>query len=161
MKNKITVAIGACSIYGIYIFLGLCFCEDFSEYVIIGSFIYFGILILNFYFIHWKDSFIADFIIEKKLNFLFIVFKISYSGRKINKNKKKRTPWQPRCALIFQKIPVRKISIPMAMRITPPRIPDLPASLVPACFPMKMPPRQMAKVTAAMMVAARRAAYHS
>lgn len=78
MKNKITVAIGACSIYGIYIFLGLCFCENFSEYAIIGSFIYFGILILNFYFIHWKDSFIADFIIEKKLNFLFIVLAIIY-----------------------------------------------------------------------------------
>ena len=76
MKKKISVAIVTCFIfiYGVYIFLGLCFCEDFSEYAIIGSFIYFGILILNFYCLHWKNNFIAEFIIEKKLNFLFQSF---------------------------------------------------------------------------------------
>ncbi|WP_288985719.1 hypothetical protein [uncultured Treponema sp.] len=80
MKKKISVAIVTCFIfiYGVYIFLGLCFCEDFSEYAIIGSFIYFGILILNFYCLHWKNNFIAEFIIEKKLNFLFIVLTIIY-----------------------------------------------------------------------------------
>lgn len=80
MKKKISVAIVTCFIfiYGVYIFLGLCFCEDFSEYAIIGSFIYFGILILNFYCLHWKNNFIAEFIIEKKLNFLFIVLAIIY-----------------------------------------------------------------------------------
>ena len=78
MKRKISVAIVTCLIYGVFIFLGLCFCEDFSDYVIIDSFIYFSILILNFYCLHWKDSFISEFIIEKKLNFLFIVLAIIY-----------------------------------------------------------------------------------
>ena len=43
------------------------------------------------------------------------------------------------------------------MRITPPRIPALPASLVPARLPIKIPKRQMAKVTAPIIRQAIRA----
>ena len=78
MKKKISVAVVTCILFGVYLFLGLYFCACFSEYLILGSVIYFGTLILNFFLIHWKDSFIAEFIIEKKLNFLFIVLAIIY-----------------------------------------------------------------------------------
>ncbi len=78
MKKMMPVLIVGFVIYLLYIFTGLCFYEDFSEYAIIGSFMYFGILFLNNYCLHWKDNFIAEFIIEKNLNYIFIVLAIFY-----------------------------------------------------------------------------------
>ena len=46
-------------------------------------------------------------------------------------------------------MPVTKISMPMAIRITPPKIEALFDSLVPNFLPIISPPTQIAKVTAA------------
>ena len=48
---------------------------------------------------------------------------------------------------------VMKISSPMPMRMTPPRMEALPAKTVPNLRPMSRPTVQMTKVTAAMMAA--------
>ena len=52
---------------------------------------------------------------------------------------------------------VTKISIPMKIRIAPPKIPAFPASFVPAFLPMAIPPKQMKNVTTAMIRAAKTA----
>ena len=45
----------------------------FSEYIFIISAIFFCTLALNFYSLHWKSrNFISEFIVERKLAFLFI-----------------------------------------------------------------------------------------
>ena len=46
------------------------------------------------------------------------------------------------------------ISTPIMIRITPPKIEDLPARAVPKCRPIITPPRQMTKVTAAISATA-------
>ena len=56
----------------------------------------------------------------------------------------------------YRKLPTR-ISIPIPIRITPPRIPALPASFVPTLRPMKIPARQIRKVSAPMISEARSA----
>ena len=48
-------------------------------------------------------------------------------------------------------MPVRKISSPMRMRMTPPKILALPASLVPNFLPMNTPAKHRRKVTQPMM----------
>ena len=45
--------------------------------------------------------------------------------------------------------PVINISIPIAIRITPPKIDALPASFVPNFLPIRIPPKQIKKVTKA------------
>ena len=50
-----------------------------------------------------------------------------------------------------------KISMPMKIRMAPPKMPALPASLVPAFLPMCRPIKQMKKVTTPMSRAASRA----
>ena len=52
---------------------------------------------------------------------------------------------------------VIKISRPMKIRMAPPRMPALPARQVPTLRPMRIPPRQITKVTAAIRAAARTA----
>ena len=54
----------------------------------------------------------------------------------------------------MQNTPVMKISSPMPMRMTPPRILALPESCVPNFLPMRKPAMQIKKVTTAMMMAA-------
>ena len=49
--------------------------------------------------------------------------------------------------LLYQNNPVIKISRPISMSIAPPKIPALPASLVPAVFPMRIPAKHMKKVS--------------
>lgn len=78
MKKILIITIITSLIYCIYIIAGFLFLEDFSEYVFLTAVIYFGIIVLNFICLHWKDNFIAEFLIEKKLNFIFIVFAIIY-----------------------------------------------------------------------------------
>ena len=46
--------------------------------------------------------------------------------------------------------PVINISIPIAIRITPPKIDALPESFVPNFLPIRIPPRQIKKVTKAI-----------
>ena len=58
----------------------------------------------------------------------------------------------------YFRMPFRKISTPMAIRITPPRIEALPASRVPKRFPSRRPIMQMPKVTTPMMNASTQAA---
>ena len=57
------------------------------------------------------------------------------------------------CGFLYQKIPVIKISIPIAIRIIPPKIDALPESFVPNFLPMRIPQRQIRKVTAAISAA--------
>ena len=79
MKQKgIFITILACIIYTLQIIFGFIIFFDFSEYVIINTFIYFGILLMSFYTLTWKGCFIADFIKEKKLNILFAVLALIY-----------------------------------------------------------------------------------
>lgn len=78
MRKKIAI-IGIMTIlYGIFISFGFIFLDDFSDYAFIASLIYFGILILNFYCLRWKNNLIAEFIIEKKLNPMFLGLTIIY-----------------------------------------------------------------------------------
>ena len=49
--------------------------------------------------------------------------------------------------MYYQKSPVIKISRPMKIRIAPPKIPALPASFVPAFLPIRIPAKQIKKVT--------------
>lgn len=79
MKKSISIFVNTILIFGIFFFLAFFNFEDFSEYAVVSSAIFFGILILNFYCLNWKEKLISDFIIEKKLNFLFIVFAVFYS----------------------------------------------------------------------------------
>ena len=51
---------------------------------------------------------------------------------------------------VFQKTPVTNISIPIAIKITPPKIDALFASFVPNFLPIITPAIQITKVTAAM-----------
>lgn len=78
MKRNILIAVITSVIYAIFIACGFILVDDFFEYFPISSIIYISILILNFYCLKWRNNFLADFIIEKKLNFLFIVFAIFY-----------------------------------------------------------------------------------
>ena len=48
--------------------------------------------------------------------------------------------------------PRTKISIPIPMRISPPRISAFPESLFPTVFPIFKPVMQIAKVTAAIII---------
>ena len=57
-------------------------------------------------------------------------------------------------AFDIQNTPVMKISSPMPIRMTPPRILALPESCVPNFLPMRRPAMQRMKVTTAMMIAA-------
>lgn len=78
MKAKIAILISTSLIYGIFILVGIFFFDGFSEYIFITSAIFFCILVLNFYCLHWKDNFISEFIVERNLNFLFIIFAFIY-----------------------------------------------------------------------------------
>lgn len=65
-------------IYVIFVILGIFFFDNFSEHVFIVSGIFFFILVLNFYCLSWKDNFISEFIVERKLYFLFIILALIY-----------------------------------------------------------------------------------
>ena len=76
--KKIIFAVITSIVYVILISFGFIFFDDFSEHFPICSIIYFGIDIFNFFCLKWKDGFIADFIVEKNLNFLFIFLSFIY-----------------------------------------------------------------------------------
>ena len=80
MKKKISVAIIAAIIYATFLVCGFIFFDEFSECAFMVSFIYFGVLILNFYCLTWNNNFLADFIIDHNLSFLLIVLAIIYSA---------------------------------------------------------------------------------
>ena len=58
---------------------------------------------------------------------------------------------------VYARIPLRKISIPIPIRISPPKTEALPSKCMPTNLPTFNPPRQMIKVTTAMMIAATKA----
>ena len=70
-------------------------------------------------------------------------------SKKANKNKSCPNAYCIKTALVFygQNQLVINISSPMKISIAPPNIPALPARLVPAFFPMRIPAKQMKKVT--------------
>ena len=80
MKKKISVAIIAAIIYATFLVCGFIFFDEFSECAFMVSFIYFGMLIYNFYWLTWNNNFLADFIIDHNLSFLLIVLAIIYSA---------------------------------------------------------------------------------
>lgn len=80
MKKKISVAIIAAIIYATFLVCGFIFFDEFSECAFIVSFIYFGMLIFNFYWLTWNNNFLADFIIDHNLSFLLMVLAIIYSA---------------------------------------------------------------------------------
>ena len=80
MKKKISVAIIAAIIYATFLVCGFLFLDEFSECAFMVSFIYFGVLIFNFYWLTWNNNFLADFIIDHNLSFLLIVLAIIYSA---------------------------------------------------------------------------------
>ena len=80
MKKKISVAIIAAIIYATFLVCGFIFFDEFSECAFMVSFIYFGMLIFNFYWLTWNNNFLADFIIDHNLSFLLMVLAIIYSA---------------------------------------------------------------------------------
>ena len=74
MKSKtIPTIISTMLMYIISMFIGYSSIDDFSEDIFVTSFIFFFVLCLNFFCLNWRDKFISNFIIEKKLAFLFLV----------------------------------------------------------------------------------------
>ncbi|MGN0728151.1 hypothetical protein [Treponema sp.] len=78
MKTKIKILITTSLIYGIFLILGIFALDGFLEYVFITSAVFFCILAVNFYCLHWKDDFLSKFIVERKLTFLFIILALIY-----------------------------------------------------------------------------------
>lgn len=78
LMKKIAMLISTSLIYVIFVILGSFFFDNFSEHVFIVSAIFFFILVLNFYCLSWKDNFISEFIVERKLYFLFIILALIY-----------------------------------------------------------------------------------
>lgn len=66
------IIIISCFLYFVLLFYGFVFTYDFFEYLFIVTSIYWGILCFSFYCLKWKQNFLIDFIIEKKIEFIFI-----------------------------------------------------------------------------------------
>ena len=55
------------------------FCiEDFSEYFIVLSFLFWGLLFLQMYILNWKNGFLKKIIIRKKLKFIILILCFIY-----------------------------------------------------------------------------------
>ena len=77
MKNKLTF-ISPALIYIIYLIISFSVFEDFSEYFIVLSFLFWGLLFLQMYILNWKNGFLKKIIIRKKLKFIILILCFIY-----------------------------------------------------------------------------------
>ncbi len=76
MKKKLNF-ICSILIYIIYMIISFSVFEDFFEYFIVLSFLFWGLLFLQMYILNWKNEFLK-IIIQKKLKFIILILTFIY-----------------------------------------------------------------------------------
>ncbi len=77
MKKKLKF-ICSILIYIIYMIISFSVFEDFFEYFIVLSFLFWGLLFLQMYILNWKNEFLKKIIIQKKLKFIILILTFIY-----------------------------------------------------------------------------------
>lgn len=77
MKKKLNF-ICSILIYIIYMIISFSVFEDFSEYFVVLSFLFWGLLFLQMYILNWKNGFFKKIIIQKKLKFIILILTFIY-----------------------------------------------------------------------------------
>ena len=77
MKKKLKF-ICSILIYIIYMIISFSVFEDFFEYFIVLSFLFWGLLFLQMYILNWKNGFLKKIIIRKKLKFIILILSFIY-----------------------------------------------------------------------------------
>lgn len=77
MKKKLNF-ICSILIYIIYMIISFSVFEDFFEYFIVLSFLFWGLLFLQMYILNWKNEFLKKIIIQKKLKFIILILTFIY-----------------------------------------------------------------------------------